>query len=282
MLLLLVPCGLAALLLWRSAIPGVQLLMLPPVLLLAVLAAFGPAVARAAAVPIMFLYFAAPLWNFVLTAPLQDLTTRVAAILAPVLGLPATVHGHLVSFPNGITFEVTPACSGAGFLVQGLAIATLLGELEQARLGRRLRLLGSMVLVALVANWVRVLVIIELGYSSGMRSTLATRDHVAFGYFLFVLILAAYLWVASRRPLPPAAEPRVAQAAEPAWRPRIAYALVILVLASTPVLVAALIPLRTPPATVPAAESPRTRAAPADRWQLLAFTAGRSPTDGLS
>src|SRR4029077_5018546 len=115
--------------------------------------------------------------------------------------------------------------------VQGLAVAMLLCELEQAPRGRRLRLLGSMVLVALIANWLRVLLIIELGYSSGMHSTLATTHHVAFGYLLFCLSRAAYVWVATRQP---SAEP-VGEASAPrntpAWRPSGAYALVLVVLA---------------------------------------------------
>lgn len=215
--------------------------MLPLLILFAVMAAFGSAVTRAVAVPVSFLYFAVPAWNIVLTRPMQDLTLSVTKLLAPAIGLPASFNGDLISFENGITFEVTPACSGAGFLVQGLAIAMLLGELEQAPLGRRLRLLGSMVPVALVANWVRVLLIIELGYSSGMRSSLATTNHVAFGYLLFVLALAGYLWVATRRPLSDIARTSNVTV-QPKWRPTAAYAFVLVILASTPALVAVLTP----------------------------------------
>jgi exosortase len=242
-LLFLIPCSIVALLLWRSGIEALQLLMLPLLLLLAVLAAFGFAVTRAVAVPIAFLYFAVPAWNVLLTAPMQSLTVWVTRTLTPLLGLPAGFQGNLISFQNGITFEVTTGCSGVAFLVQGLAIAMLLGELEQARLGRRLKLLGSMVLVALVANWIRVLVIIELGYSSGMHSTLATSNHVAFGYFLFVLALGAYVWVATRGPLP---EPVASSVNDnPGWRPSAAYALVLIVLGAVPSLVAVVTPSGT-------------------------------------
>jgi exosortase len=236
-LVLLVPCSLAAVLSWRSGIEALQLLMLPPVVLVAVLAAFGAAVARAVAVPVAFLYFAVPAWNILLGPPMQTLTLWVTRNMMPLLGLPASFQGNLINFQGGITFEVTPACGGVSFLVQGLAIAMLLGELEQARLGRRLRLLGAMVLVAVVSNWIRVLLIIELGYSSGMRSTLATTNHVAFGYLLFVLALAGYMWVATR---PSSAEPvgeKSVLTNTPAWRPSGTYALVLFVLASMPALV---------------------------------------------
>jgi exosortase len=237
-LLLLIPCSITAVFFWRSGIQTLQLLMLPPLILLAVLAAFGSAVTRAIAGPVAFLYFAVPAWNVILTAPMQELTVAVTRILTHAIGLPAIFHGNLISFQNGITFEVTAGCSGASFLVQGLAVAMLLCGLEQAPRGRRLRLLGSMVLVALIANWLRVLLIIELGYSSGMRSTLATTHHVAFGYILFVLVLAAYVWGATRQPSAEPAGETSARRNAPTWRPSGAYALVLVVLASIPALVA--------------------------------------------
>jgi EpsI family protein len=136
-----------------------------------------------------------------LNAPLQYLTARAVGLLIPVLGLPATVQGTLVAFPNGTTFEVTPLCSGLEFLVQGLAVATLLGELEQAPAARRLRLLGSVIVLALLTNWARVLIIMDLGYATGMRHVLASRDHVLFGTVLFVSVLVAFVWLATRAPL---------------------------------------------------------------------------------
>jgi EpsI family protein len=202
-LLLLIPCSIAALVFWRAGIQALYLWMLPVLIWLAVLAAFGVSVARIVAVPIGYLYFAMPAWNL-LSAPLQELTLRMVAVLAPAIGLPATVSGALVSFPNGAQFVVTLACSGVAFLTQGLAVAALLGELEDATFGRRMRLLGSMVLVALVTNWVRVLLLLVVGYSNGMNNVIVSRDHLEFGYMLFVIVLVAFVWVATRRALPEA------------------------------------------------------------------------------
>src|SRR4029077_4676824 len=106
------------------------------------------------------------------------------------------------TFPNGTRFEVTLACSGVVFLVQGLAVAVLLGELEQASLGRRVRLVASMVAVALIANWIRVLALVQIGYSTDMRHVLVSRDHLEFGWALFVLVLVAFVWLATRGALP--------------------------------------------------------------------------------
>lgn len=200
-LLPLALCSIAWLIFWKAGIQSLHVVLLPLLIFLAVLAAFGRGVARAVAVPAAYLYFSMPAWNL-LSTPLQDLTVRMAALLAPAFGLPATVSGSQISFPNGATFVVTIACSGIAFLVQGLAVAALLGELEGAPVRRRLALLASMALVALVTNWVRVLLLLKIGYSRGMDNVLVANYHLEFGYVLFVIVLVGFVWVATRGPLP--------------------------------------------------------------------------------
>jgi len=200
-LLLLVPCSVAALVFWKAGLQALQLLMLPAVIWLAVLAAFGTAVARSVSVPIGYLYFAMPAWN-ILSVPLQELTVHAVALVAPLVGLPATVSGASFAFPNGARFVVTLACSGVGFLAQALAVAVLLGELEEAKFARRAGLFISMALVALVTNWVRVILLLAIGYSSGMDNVIVSQRHLEFGYVLFVIVLVAFVWVATRRTLP--------------------------------------------------------------------------------
>lgn len=179
-LALVLPCSVALLVFARAGIPTLHFMLLPALILGTILAALGPAVARTLLVPIGFLYFGIPVWS-VLSSALQNLTLQVVGVLAPFFGLPATIHGTFISFPNGAKFEVTPLCNGLGFLVQGLATATLLGELEPASTARRVALVGSMVFVALVANWARVLILLQVGYATGMRHVLVTQNHVLFG-----------------------------------------------------------------------------------------------------
>lgn len=235
-LLLLVPCGIAAVLAWRSGVEELQLVMLPVLILMAVFAAFGLAVTRLVALPVGFMWFAVPAWNILLGPPMQALTAWVTKLLVPLMGLPASFHGYTVDFQNGISFVVTPACGGVSFLVQGLAIVTLLGELEQASLARRLKLLGAMMLVALMSNWIRVLLIIKLGYATDMRSSLATTDHVAFGYALFVLALVLFVTIASRHDVARVPADALRWPVSVPWRPDRAYAAILVVLALVPAL----------------------------------------------
>lgn len=204
-ILLVALCSVATLLFWRAGIQALYFMLLPLLILAAVYAAFGQAIARILLVPVGYLYFAMPAWQ-VLSPYLQVATVRVIGVLALLFGLPATIQGNVISFPNGATFEVTPLCSGIRFLVQGLAVATLLGELEQACLARRLRLLGSIILVALVANWARAMIIVQAGYATGMRHVLVSSNHLLFGSVLFVCVLLVFVWLATRSPLPPQRE----------------------------------------------------------------------------
>ena len=102
------------------------MLLLPLLLFLAVLAAFGWGVARIVEFPLGYLYFAEPTWR-ILIGPLQSLTARVAVLIGPLIGMPAVRSGILLHLPHGATFEVTPLCSGVNYLVVGLAIAALIG-----------------------------------------------------------------------------------------------------------------------------------------------------------
>jgi EpsI family protein len=200
-ILVLLIWSLTAVVFWRSGIQSLYMLMLPGLMWLAARAAFGRAVAMQLLVPIGFLYFGMPAWNYLAT-PLQHLTVKAVSVLGPLVGLPIAVSGTLISFPNGSRFEVTEACSGIGFLVQGLAVATLLGELENARLVRRLQLLAAMCVVALLTNWTRVLMLLAIGFHYGMQNPIVSQRHLQFGYVIFAFALVAFVWFATRSPAP--------------------------------------------------------------------------------
>ena len=226
-------CSLASLLFQRAGIQSVQLLLLPALIWFSVLAAFGTAVARVVAVPVAYLYFSMPAWNL-LSAPLQHLTVTVVRIVAPLIGLPVTTSGSSVTFPNGDAFVVTLACSGVGFLVQGLAVAALLGELEGASVSRRLKLLAAMLMVALLTNWLRVMLLLLLGYQGGMDNPIVARHHLEFGYVLFVLALVVFVWLATRKGLSPPTQAEVhTDASESQFFP--AYLIALISLAVIPV-----------------------------------------------
>ena len=193
----LIACAAASLICWRAGILTLQLLFLPLILWLAVLAVLGRKAARLAGFALGFLYFSVPGWGL-LGPALQRLTGWAVGVIGPVIGLPVTMSGTTVLLPGGMSFAIERACSGVDFLTVGLAVATLHGELEDARLRRRTGLIAAMALLAIVSNWARVILIVGIGYRSRMRSALATSDHLALGWVVFACALLGFVWVAGR------------------------------------------------------------------------------------
>jgi exosortase len=161
---LLLLASIAWLIFWRAGIQELHLLLLPVLMGLAICAALGFQALRYIAFPLGFLYFAVPAWG-IFIEPLQRITVLAVGLLAPLVGVHEYIQGDLVIMPGVGIIEIGASCSGANFFCVGLAIAALLGELEAASLGRRAWLLAVLGVMAVVANWVRVLIIVEAGYS---------------------------------------------------------------------------------------------------------------------
>ena len=181
---------------WKAGLQDLQLIVLPPMILTALVAALGLAVGRRLAFPILFLYFALPLWGQA-NGLLQSATVKAVGVLIWVTGLPAIITGNLVTVPSG-TFEIADGCSGLHFLIAGAAIAALYGELFREPLPRRLRWVALMGALALASNWIRVFVIIVAGYLTQMQTFLVTVDHYWFGWAVFACAMGLFFWLATR------------------------------------------------------------------------------------
>jgi EpsI family protein len=200
----------------RSGIQTAEALLLPFIVCAAILAMFGPAVARACLFPCALLLLAIPVWD-PLNAPLQNMTTPAAALILRALQVPTAVAGNLIHIRAG-TFEIAPACSGLGMLLVGLATAALYGEMQRQPWPRRLALLALAAALSIAANWVRVAGIILLAYFKGIHFSLV-QDHYGFGWVVFALMLLAFFPLARRiAGAPPVPAPSVRGAAVPVQR----------------------------------------------------------------
>src|SRR5256885_16553100 len=68
------------------------------------------------------------------------------------------------------------------FMIVGLAVAALHGELRRDPWRVRIAQLALMASLALLANWVRVYTVIEAGYLTDMRSYLVSARRYRFGW----------------------------------------------------------------------------------------------------
>ncbi len=229
-------CGLVLTLLawmvcYRAGIQDLHITVFPAVYGLAVAAAFGWPVARLMFFPVAFFLFALPSWAQ-LGNPLQELTVLAMRAFLGLTGPPAVISGDTIHIPNG-SFVIEEGCSGLHFMIVGLAIAALHGELRRDPVKTRVLQLILMGVLALIANWVRVYTVIEAGYLSNMKNYLVSVSHYWFGWGVFAVALVAFFWLSTwLTPAPP--EPQAAPAGEPAATPLRGLALVVALLVVIP------------------------------------------------
>jgi exosortase len=189
-------CSLAWLVCFRASIQDLHILLFPAAMALAVAAVWGPRVARIAALPVLFFYFASSAWGE-FSPYLQALTVLVTRGLIALTGMNVTVTDNVIRMPFG-TFVVESGCSGLHFLLVGLAVATLHGELRNDPVRLRIKHIVVMGVLALMSNWVRVYTVVRAGYETHMRHVLVSRGHYYFGWMVFVFALAIFFWLARR------------------------------------------------------------------------------------
>ena len=203
---------------YRAGIQDLHITIYPALFWFAVAGAFGWPVARLLLFPVAFFCFALPSWAQ-LGDVLQELTVLAMRGFLGLTGPHAVIDGAVIHIPNG-SFVIEEGCSGLHFMIVGLAVAALHGELRRDPWRTRLAELALMAGLALLANWVRVYTVIEAGYLTDMRHYLVSVSHYWFGWAVFGVALVAFFWLCTwftPAPQPPAAAPcRCRAAARPA------------------------------------------------------------------
>ena len=195
--ILLSICSLFWLIAYRAGLEIVHQLMLPVLLFMAFSAALGFSSARRFAFACAYLYFSMSIWD-IATGPLQAISVRAVKLMLAVAGVPAFVDGNFVNIPEG-TFEVEGGCSGLQFFMVALALGALSGEIHRDRWPRRLSQVALAAAFAMVANWVRIFVVIVAGHATDMQHYLVQVDHYYFGWAVFAVAMAGFFWIESRR-----------------------------------------------------------------------------------
>ncbi len=145
-------------------------------------AVLGSQVMRHLVFPILFLAFAIPVWSL-LSPGLQGLTSDVAFWLTRSVGVPALREGHLIVLPAG-QFSIEKACSGLRYLLAALTLGVLYGYLNYRGLRARILVLVIAAGAAILANVLRVFLVIYLGHVTEMQHPWV-KDHLYPGWYLF-------------------------------------------------------------------------------------------------
>lgn len=159
-------------------------------------------------VPVGVLFFAVPVWDY-LSWTLQLITVAVNQFLLGFMDIEFEVEGVFVYLIGVGAFEVAHGCSGLRYLLVGQSLAAIYGELNFGKVRTRVFFFAAAVAMALLANWVRVFIIIYMGYETNMQSSLI-EDHDSFGWWVFAATLVPLYFLGARmergEPASPAVE----------------------------------------------------------------------------
>lgn len=180
---------------WLAGISALQQLLVVLAGLAIVQAALGRAAAVTVVLPLMILLTATEVWEHA-AVPLQSLTATVVGSTLPWFGVPAVVEANRVVVPAG-EFVVEQGCAGIKYIMTMLAMAILAISVSDVKPRLRALLLAFAVSLALVANWVRVGIVIYVGQITELRHPWV-HDHYTLGWILFGIFLVPFLIVTRR------------------------------------------------------------------------------------
>lgn len=184
-----------------------------PLLLGALAILLGWRQVRAFIIPVGVLLFAVPIWDY-LSWPLQLITVEINRLLLGLFDIDFEVEGVFVYLIGVGAFEVAHGCSGLRYLLVGQSIAALYGELNFGCLRSRVVFFLTAVAFALLANWIRVFVIIYMGYETNMETSLI-NDHDNFGWWVFAATLVPLFFIGRKMEMTTIEQ----RAAESAYKP---------------------------------------------------------------
>ena len=139
--------------------------------------------------PLVLLFFTVPSWSIV-SPVFQSIAANAVATISLSLGIPTYIEGNSVAIPNG-TFMVAEGCSGVRYILVALSIALINSELSQFKTKSFVISLSLAFILAIVANWVRIEVIILYAHQYGMSHPIIA-DHNNLGWIVFGIFMLAY------------------------------------------------------------------------------------------
>lgn len=142
------------------------------------------------------LAFTVPMWEIAIP-PLQHMTVRAVDICLDLSRVPAYIVGNVVTIPSG-QFRIVQGCSGMHFFVSGFTLASVYAYLYLHLWRHRILLVIVTLAAAILANWLRVYLVILSGYLTDMQHFLVQVDHYYFGWLMFGISLIPVFVLAMR------------------------------------------------------------------------------------
>ncbi len=144
--------------------------------------------------PLFYVWLIIPV-DLGLLPGLQKLATIASAWGIGSLGIPTFVEGVFIELPTG-RYWVAPGCAGLNYLLSGFALSLLYGEQMYNGWAKRITCVVVMILVAIVANWIRIFGLIAAGHY--FNQIYDINDHYTEGWLFFAVIVFVMMWIGMR------------------------------------------------------------------------------------
>lgn len=171
----------------------IEQLLLLPALIFAYAMVFGWKTVFRHRILLLFPIFAIPVWGS-FNGLLLNGASLVVGELVRLFEMPALIQGNSIYIPYGHIL-IADGCSGLRYFVIALTLAYLIGYLNGYREPKLLLTLLIAAILGLITNWIRIFVLIVIGYHSRMESSLMA-DHEMFGWILFGAICLPAIYLA--------------------------------------------------------------------------------------
>ena len=145
------------------------------------------------ALTLLLIFLTLPIWDGLLE-PLVVIASNVVTQLVSYLNITVLIEGNSITTPYG-RILIAEGCSGIRYLMVSVILSAIVSHTNHYRTPYTASALCLGVLVGLVANWVRIILLILVGYYSEMQSSLMV-DHEMFGWVVFAVFIVPALYFA--------------------------------------------------------------------------------------
>ena len=151
---------------------------------------------------VLLFSLALPIWAD-LVPLLVEVASRVVGSWVQLFDMTALIEGNSITLAYG-RLIIADGCSGIRYFAISILLAMMIAILNDYRWKGWLLAVSAGALLALLANWFRIFILVVIGYETRMQSPVLT-DHELLGWVVFgVFILPALYFAPNRKRITPA------------------------------------------------------------------------------
>lgn len=140
---------------------------------------------------VLLLSLSLPVWADMVPA-LVDLASIVVGTWVSWFGMTALIEGNSITLPYG-RLLIADGCSGIRYFAISILLAMMTSILNDYRWRDWLLTLVIAMTLALIANWVRITILVVVAYETDMQSDMLT-DHETMGWIVYGLFVLPALY----------------------------------------------------------------------------------------